>query len=328
MSRREHWRDQRVFVTGGTGFLGSHLVAELLEVGANVGILRRGGRPPTPISAAWLERVTAFDGTLDDRDLLARALLDFKPQTIFHLAAQSQVAFAYRNPVEAFETNVRGTWNLLEAAWRAGTVRQFLFASSDKVYGSLGALPYREDMTPLPRHPYEVSKACGETIVRGFGTTYGLDVAVTRCANLYGPGDGNWLRLVPGVLRDVLAGRPPVLRSDGSFVRDYLYVKDGVAAYLSLAEHLAADPRLAGEVFNFTAELPLSVFEMVERLQRHAGTSFEPLVEPAAPAEMRAVYLSAEKARTRLGWEPRHAFDDALAETVAYYAELAPAAPV
>jgi CDP-glucose 4,6-dehydratase len=315
-------------VTGATGFLGSHLVARLLELGADVAILRRGGRALTPISAAWIDRVTVVDGGLDDRDLLTQALLDQRPRTIFHLAAQSQVSYAYRNPVEALETNVRGTWNLLEAARESRATGEFLFASSDKVYGSLRELPYREDMTPLPRHPYDVSKACGETIVQGFGHSYGIHVAITRCANLYGPGDGNWLRIVPSVLRAVFAGRRPVLRSDGSFVRDYLFVKDAVLAYLTLAEQLSTNQALAGEAFNFSAEAPLSVLEMIERLQAHAGTSLEPMIEPAAPAEVPAVYLSAEKARKRLAWKPQYAFDDALAETVAYYAELAPSPPV
>ncbi len=211
---------------------------------------------------------------------------------------------------------------MLEAVRRSPAVEQVLLASSDKAYGVQPRLPYDETMPLLAEEPYDASKACAELLARTYRASYGTPVAITRCANLYGPGDRNWRRLVPGTLRSVLRGEPPVIRSDGSLVRDYLYVKDAVSAYLRLAEAMAADPALAGEAFNVSAELPLTVTEMVRRVQDAAGTSFEPVIVDDAVGEIPEQHLSARKAREVLGWEPAYSLEQGLAETVEHYRDL------
>jgi len=316
------YRGRSVLVTGATGFLGSHLVQALQDHGAEVVVLRRDRRPPTPVSAAWLDRVGVVEGDVTDRELLRRTLEEFGVRTVFHLAAQTQVGVARREPVSTFASNIEGTWSVLEAARQTGGVEQLVLASSDKAYGPQPQLPYDEDMPLLADEPYDVSKACAELLVRTYARSYGVGAAITRCANFYGPGDRNWRRLVPGTLRSVLSGEPPFIRSDGTMVRDYLYVKDGVSAYLTLAEAMADDPGLAGEAFNFSAEVTLTVLEMVRRVQDAAGTDLEPIVANEAVGEIPSQHLSARKAADVLRWRPRYGLDEGLAETVDYYREL------
>lgn len=306
-------------MTGATGFVGSHLVALLVAAGAEVVVLVRDEVPPTSIVRDWLDLVTRVRGALEDRTSLSRPLGDYSVQTVFHLAAQSQVRTANRDPIPTFESNVEGTWNVLEACRRSPTVEQVVLASSDKAYGDQPVLPYTED-TPLdPVNPYDVSKACADLICRSYARTFGLPAATTRCGNIFGPGDVNWDRLIPGVVRDLLLGRSPVIRSDGKATRDYLYVTDAALAYMRLAEALAADPALAGEAFNFSIEKPLSVLELVALLQEAAGTDLAPDVQGRAANEISHQALSAEKARRRLGWAPSRSLDEALAETVEWY---------
>lgn len=311
-----------MLVTGATGFLGSHLVAALVARGAAVVVVRRDRRPPTAVSAGWLDRVAIVEGDIADTALLLRALEELSVQSVLHVAAQTQVGVARRQPASTFASNVEGTWSVLEAVRRSPAVEQVLLASSDKAYGVQPRLPYDETMPLLADEPYDASKACAELLARTYVASYGTPVAITRCANLYGPGDSNWRRLVPGTLRSVLRGEPPVIRSDGSLVRDYLYVKDGVSAYLRLAEAMAGDPALAGEAFNVSAELPLTVTEMVERVQDAAGTAFEPVIVDDAVGEIPEQHLSARKARELLGWAPAYSLDEGLAETVEYYRGL------
>ena len=315
------WRGRSVLVTGATGFLGSHLVEALLARGASVVIVRRDRRPATPVSAGWLDRVAIVEGDVVDTPLLLRALEELSVQSVLHVAAQTQVGVARRQPAATFASNVEGTWSVLEAVRQSPAVEQVLIASSDKAYGVQPRLPYDESMPLLAEEPYDVSKACAELLAGSYRASYGTPIAITRCANFYGPGDRNWRRLVPGTLRSILLGERPLIRSDGSLVRDYLYVKDGVSAYLLLAEALAADPALAGQAFNFSAELPLTVAEMVERLQDAAGTSLEPVIANDAVGEIPAQHLSARKAREVLGWAPSYTLEEGLAETVAYYRE-------
>lgn len=322
MSRDTFWRDRSVLVTGATGFLGSHLVDALLARRAAVVIVRRDRRPATPVSARWLEHVAVVDGDIVDTVLLHRVLEEFSIQTVFHAAAQTQVGVARRQPTSTFASNVEGTWSVLEAVRRSPAVEQVVIASSDKAYGVQSRLPYDESMPLLAEEPYDVSKACAELLARSYVATYGTPVAITRCANFYGPGDRNWRRLVPGTLRSLLLGEPPIIRSNGSLVRDYLYVKDGVSAYLRLAEAMAADGTLAGQAFNFSAEAPLTVMEMVQRLQEAAGTSLEPTITDEAVGEIPAQHLSARKARAALGWSPAYSLEEGLAETVDYYRAL------
>ncbi|MGH9122676.1 MAG: NAD-dependent epimerase/dehydratase family protein, partial [Acidimicrobiales bacterium] len=231
----------------------------------------------------------------------------------------SQVEVANRNPSSTFEANVAGTWTVLEAARRCSTVEQVVIASSDKAYGDQPKLPYTEDMPLLAVHPYDVSKACADMLGRCYAATYAAPVAVTRCGNFFGPGDTNWRRLVPGTIRSVVSGERPLIRSDGSLTRDYLYVLDGALSYLRLAEALAADPSLAGEAFNFSTEHPLSVLELVDLIQKAAGTNLEPEVLGVASHEISHQFLSAAKAREVLAWEPRYTIEEGLAETVEWY---------
>jgi CDP-glucose 4,6-dehydratase len=238
---------------------------------------------------------------------------------VFHLAAQSQVEVSNRNAVSTFESNVAGTWTLLEAARRSPTVAQVVLASSDKAYGEQPVLPYSEDMPLDAVNPYDVSKACADLLARSYASSFAVPAVITRCGNFFGPGDTNWRRLVPGIVRSVLEGERPVIRSDGTLTRDYLYVVDGALAYVHLAEALAVDPALAGQAFNFSTEQPLSVLELVALIQQAAGTALEPDIQGTATHEIAHQYLSAAKARRVLAWAPRYSILDALAETVAWY---------
>ncbi len=316
---KEFWSHRRVAVTGATGFLGSHLVGYLVGVGAEVAVLVRDQLPSTSVSAPWRDRVSEVRGSLEDQKIMERLLGEYQVQSLFHLGAQSQVEIANRNPVSTFEANVTGTWTALEAARRCPTVDQVLVASSDKAYGDQAVLPYDEKMSLDAVHPYDVSKACTDLISRSYHATFGLPVVTTRCGNFYGPGDSNWNRLVPGTCRAVIEGRRPVIRSDGTLTRDYIYIADAALAYLRLAECFAADPSLAGQAFNFSCETPMSVLDLVARIQAVAGTAFEPIVEGKSSGEISHQYLSASKARRVLGWEPAYTMEDALAETLSWY---------
>lgn len=313
------WANRSVAVTGGTGFLGSHLVGLLVDLGARVCLVVRDEVPPTSVSRAWTGVVAKVDGDIRDQAVMERLLGEYEAQTVFHLAAQSQVEVANHNPVSTLEANVAGTWTVLEAARRSPAVDQVVVASSDKAYGAQPNLPYTEDMALLGSHPYDVSKACADLLAQSFARTFGVPVAITRCGNFFGPGDTNWRRLVPGTIRSVLAGQAPVVRSDGSLTRDYLYVIDGALSYLRLAEALAESPGLAGEAFNFSTERPLSVLELVGLIQGAAGTSLVPDVRGTASHEIDHQFLSATKARRVLGWAPRFTIEAALAESVAWY---------
>ncbi|HEX6395266.1 MAG TPA: NAD-dependent epimerase/dehydratase family protein [Acidimicrobiales bacterium] len=313
------WFERPTAVTGASGFLGSHLVASLVRLGSSVVTVRRDEIVPTSVIDAWSGRVSVVHGNVQDLLLMERVLGEYEIETVFHLAAQSQVGVANRNPSSTFETNIRGAWTILEAARRSPNVRQIVMASSDKAYGTQDRLPYTEDMPLLAVHPYDVSKACADLIAMSYSECYASPVAITRCGNIFGPGDLNWGRLIPGTIRSLIEGRRPVIRSDGKMVRDYLYVADAVRAYLMLAEALAGDPALAGAAFNFSLEQPLSVLEVVDRLQVAAGTSFKPDIRSSASNEIPAQALSSSRARSVLGWEPSLTLDGALAETVRWY---------
>jgi CDP-glucose 4,6-dehydratase len=247
------WRDRPVLITGATGLVGSWLTRRLVEAGADVVALVRDWVPQSElIRSRIIERVKVVRGDVCDLGALERALGEYEIDTVIHLAAQTIVGIANRNPISTFESNVQGTWNLLEACRRSSLVASILIASSDKAYGDQKNLPYAED-TPLQgRHPYDVSKSCADLIAQTYAETYGLPVAVTRCGNFYGGGDLNWNRIVPGTIRSALRGQRPVIRSDGRYVRDYFYVEDGAAAYMLLAEQLHSRPELRGQAFNFS----------------------------------------------------------------------------
>ena len=312
------WRSRAVAVTGATGFLGGHLTSMLIDQGAHVVVLVRDSVPQS-VTRGWAERVSAVSGPVEDQDLVERMLGEYGITTVFHLAAQTQVGVANRNPSSTYEANVRGTWALLEAVRRSPSVAQVVTASSDKAYGEQPVLPYTEDMPLLAVNPYDVSKACADLLAQSYARTYGVPVVVTRCGNFFGPGDANWERLVPGTIRSVLQGERPIIRSDGTMTRDYLYVVDAALAYLQLVEAMAADPSLVGEAFNLSTERPLSVLDFVGLIQEAAGTDLEPDIRSTARHEIPHQFLSAAKARKVLGWQPRHTVEEALARTVDWY---------
>ncbi len=318
------WTDRPVFVTGGTGLLGSHMVAELLARGAQVVCLVRDQVPGSYFYRHGLDRrVTIVNGALEDYLLLERALNEHEIEIVLHLAAQAIVGTASRNPLSTWESNVRGTYQLLEACRRnARKVERVVVASSDKAYGDQPELPCTEASPLEGRFPYDCSKSCTDLIARSYFETYQLPVCVTRCGNLFGPGDLNWNRIVPGTIRSALRNERPVIRSDGSFVRDYVYVGDAVAAYLDVAEQMhRAD--VAGEAFNFSDEKPMSVLDMARQVLAATGRAdLELDVRNQATHEIKAQFLASGKARERLGWMPRHGLADGLRHTVGWYREL------
>ncbi|HLQ36528.1 MAG TPA: GDP-mannose 4,6-dehydratase [Planctomycetota bacterium] len=314
------WRDRNVLVTGATGLLGAWLVEELLERAAHTVALVRDEVPNSRFyTEPMRHRVDVVHGRLEDYDCLERTLNEYEIETVLHLGAQTIVGTANRSPRATFESNIRGTWNLLEACRSIPTVKRIVVASSDKAYGDQDRLPYEEDAPLIGRHPYDVSKSCADLIALAYHHSYQLPVVVTRCGNLYGGGDLNWNRIVPGTIRSVLRNERPIIRSDGSFIRDYFYVKDAVRAYLHLAERMD-DQALHGQAFNFSNELQVTVLELTRRILKVMDRAdLVPVVLNEVKNEIKHQYLSAKKARERLGWESRWSLEDGLAETVAWY---------
>lgn len=317
------WKDRPTFITGASGLVGSWLVKRLLDSGAAVTCLVRDWVPQSElVRTGTLDRVSVVRGDIRDQALLERCLGEYEIQTVFHLAAQTIVGIANRNPVSTFEANIQGTWALLEAARRSPSVRQIVVASSDKAYGHQDQLPYGED-TPLEgRHPYDVSKSCADLIAQAYAKTYGLPVGITRCGNFYGGGDLNWNRIVPGTIRSLIRGERPIVRSDGAFVRDYFYVEDGAAAYMLLAESMATDKALNGQAFNFSNEIRLTVLDLVEQIARILNSPLTPDIRNEASNEIRCQYLSASKAKDLLHWKPLFSLEDGLTRTVNWYKEF------
>lgn len=317
------WRDRPVLVTGATGLVGGWLVKRLEAAGAAIVCLVRDWVPQSELVRRGLfDRVVSIRGEITEQACLERILGEYEIDTVMHLAAQAIVSIANRNPVSTFDTNIRGTWSLLEACRRSPAVKQIVIASSDKAYGDHDLLPYTEE-TPLEgRHPYDVSKSCADLIARAYAQTFDLPVAVTRCGNFYGGGDLNWDRIVPGTIRSIHRGQRPVIRSDGQFVRDYFYVEDGAAAYMTLAEKMAATPDLRGQAFNFSNELQITVIDLVARLTRLMGSQFEPVVLNQASNEIRHQFLDASKARKMLDWRPLFNLDQGLTQTIDWYREF------
>ena len=318
----DFWKDRNVLLTGCTGLLGSWLAQALVEREANLIGLIRDSVPRSNLYLSGIsERMTVVRGEVEDERLLERTLNEYEVDSIFHLAAQTIVTIANRSPLSTFETNILGTWNILEAARRSSLVSRVIVASSDKAYGSQEILPY-DERTPLEgRHPYDVSKSCADLICQAYYHTYGLPVCITRCGNLYGGGDLNFNRIVPGTIRSLMNGERPVIRSDGLLVRDYFYVLDGVKAYIALAEGMN-ERKIHGEAFNFSNERPLSVIELVDEIITQMGGDVRPHVLGQASNEIRHQYLSAAKARDVLGWQPSYTLQEGLDETIRWYEEF------
>lgn len=317
-----YWRGKTVFVTGATGLMGSWLVKSLLNNEAEVVALVRDQAPNSMlVREGLLQRIAFVTGDLETLPTLQRAIAEYQPHTVFHLAAQPLVQVAKLDPVGTLRANVQGTWNVLEACRLAGNKSNVVVASSDKAYGSNLNLPYLETFPLQGRYPYDVSKSCADLITQMYAATYGLKTAIARCGNLFGGGDLNFSRTIPGVIQATLAGKRFVVRSDGKFVRDFLYVKDAADSYLALGEHLAEDdPSIAGQAFNFSLGGRFTVLEIVSMVLRYMGrVDLEPVIENNASSEIREQYLDSSKARERLGWSPQYSMEDGLKETIEWY---------
>jgi len=309
-----------VFITGCSGLLGSALSRSLIDSGAElIGLIRDWVPNSRLLAEGIVDRMTVVRGDIEDIEVLERVLGEYEVQTVFHLAAQAIVGTANRNPVPTFKSNIAGSWNLFDACRRSSLVEAIVVASSDKAYGTPDRLPYDETMPMNGCHPYDVSKSCTDLIARSYHASYGLGVCITRCGNFFGGGDLNFNRIIPGTIRSVIGNERPVIRSDGSMVRDYIYVGDVAEAYLILAEAME-DKTLHGEAFNFSSETHLTVLELTQRILKVMGrTDLEPIVLNEVSNEIQDQYLSARKARETLGWTPRYSLDEALAETADWY---------
>ena len=309
-----------MFITGCSGLLGSALSRSLIDSGAElIGLIRDWVPNSRLLAEGIVDRMTVVRGDIEDIEVLERVLGEYEVQTVFHLAAQAIVGTANRNPVPTFKSNIAGSWNLFDACRRSSLVEAIVVASSDKAYGTPDRLPYDETMPMNGCHPYDVSKSCTDLIARSYHASYGLGVCITRCGNFFGGGDLNFNRIIPGTIRSVIGNERPVIRSDGSMVRDYIYVGDVAEAYLILAEAME-DKTLHGEAFNFSSETHLTVLELTQRILKVMGrTDLEPIVLNEVSNEIQDQYLSARKARETLGWTPRYSLDEALAETADWY---------
>lgn len=318
-----YWQDRPTLVTGATGLLGSALVRRLVVAKADVVCLVRDSVPQSEFVRSGLGRqVKTVRGDVRDQALLERMLGEYEVDVVFHLAAQTIVSIANRNPVSTLESNIQGSWALLEACRRSPGVKHIVLASSDKAYGAHEKLPYTEGATLQGRHPYDVSKSCADLIAQAYAVSFGTPLAITRCGNFYGPGDLNWNRIVPGTIRSVLRGQRPVIRSNGLYVRDYFYIEDGAAAYMLLAEKLAVNPAIKGEAFNFSNEIQVTVVDVVQRILKLMGSRLEPDVRNEVTNEILHQYLSAEKARRVLEWKPLFTLEEGLKATIQWYREF------
>ena len=315
----DFWEDKNVFVTGCTGLLGSWLTKALIGRGANVIGLIRDLIPRSNLRwSGFNDKIITVRGELEDYFLMERIINEYEIDSIFHLAAQTIVTIANRNPISTFETNIKGTWNILEACRRSPLIERIVFASSDKSYGAQEKLPYDEE-TPLEgRHPYDVSKSCGDLICKSYYDTYNLPVCTTRCGNFYGGGDLNFNRIVPGTIRSVIKNENPVIRSNGTLIRDYFYIEDGVEAYLSLAEKME-NMNIHGEAFNFSNEDPMTVIQLVNRILKLMGSDLNPKILNETSNEIGNQYLSAQKARLLLNWQPYYTLEEGLEKTIKWY---------
>jgi CDP-glucose 4,6-dehydratase len=320
MEQSSFWKNRNVFITGCSGLLGSWLTKGLVEKGANVTGLVRDWVPHSNLYRYDLEgKITIVRGALEDYLLLERSINEHEIDTVFHLAAQAIVGTANRNPLSTFETNIRGTWNILEACRRNQRVKRIVVASSDKAYGQHDTLPYVESYALQGKHPYDVSKSCTDLISHTYFNTYKLPVCITRCGNIFGGGDLNFNRIIPGTVQSVLNNDRPVIRSDGKFVRDYIYVLDVVNAYLFLAEKMDTSD-VHGEAFNFSNDKPVNVKDLVDIiLDLMKRQDLEPVVLNEASNEIKYQYLSSEKAKSMLGWSPQYSLEQGLHETILWY---------
>ncbi|MEI6231705.1 MAG: NAD-dependent epimerase/dehydratase family protein [Planctomycetota bacterium] len=315
------WKDRTVFITGSTGFVGAHIASALLDKGAHVVCLQRDAIHLNSLDLFKLRnRVDVIQGTIEDGTLMERIITEYEVDSVFHLAAQAIVGAANRSPLSTFESNIRGTYLLLEACRRSETVKRVVVASSDKAYGSHTNLPYTEEFPLHGLFPYDASKACTDILARSFAHTYGTPVVVTRFANIYGPGDTNFSRVVPGTIKAVLQNERPLIRSDGTPVREFVHVSDVARGYLLLAERIS---EVSGQAFNFGTGEVVQIQDLVRRIIRLAGKekTLEPIIalETKIGREIDAQYLSVDKIHAKLGWRAEIPLEQGLAQTIEWY---------
>ena len=313
-----------VLVTGGTGVIGAWLLKKLVEFNLNTTVLIWGDyENPELAGNNTLSKTNNIYGSLTDLNFLKSSIKEHEIDVVYHLGAQAIVETAANNPLTTFESNIRGTYNLLEACHSSEqNLKAIVVASSDKAYGAHDRLPYLEEAPLVGRHPYDVSKTCADIIAQSYYETYGLPIGIARCGNIYGGGDLNWSRIVPATIRSFVFEQSPVIRSDGTFVRDYLYVKDAVNGYIQLAENLDRDA-VKGQAFNFGNESPVTVLELVSEIQMLMKTQYlNPNVLGTTNSEIHSQYLSAAKARELLGWSPDNDLKSGLMETISWYREF------
>jgi CDP-glucose 4,6-dehydratase len=320
---KHFWKNKAVLITGFEGFLGSNLTKTLIRCGAKVvGLDIKTRRKGTILTAGDYQKMTVIKGSVTHYDLLKNILTRDNISIVFHLAAEAIVGRCHDNPQLAFSVNIKGTWNVLEACRNSSQIQSIIIASSDKAYGSHKKLPYTENASLIGNHPYDVSKSCADLIAYAYFHSYGLPVAVTRCGNIYGPGDFNFSRIIPDAIRCIAEKRTLLIRSDGRFVRDYVYIDDIVRGYTLLAEKLNTH-RLEGEAFNFSDQKPLTVLELLERISHLSSThgKLDYTVINTAKCEIKKQYLSSAKARKVLGWKPKHTLEEGMRKTIAWYLE-------
>ncbi len=328
--RSVYWKGKQVLVTGANGFVGSWLTDYLVSYGANVIVLEKEVLKDSIFEQKNLRtKCKIISGVLEDFELMQQIMREHEIEIIFHLAAQTQVTDAYKDPFTTMESNVRGTYNLLEAIRRHKPNARVIVASSDKAYGSHEKLPYTEDFALQGRGPYDVSKSCIDLIAQSYHQTYGLHITISRCGNFFGPGDLNFDRIVPGAIAAILKGEQFLIRSDGTFTRDYIYVKDAADSYLTLAEKMDElkdenkdKKNIDGEAFNFTNETQLNVLQFYEMIAKLMKSDLKPKILNIAKAEIKHQHLSAEKAKQVLGWSAKYSIEEGLRETIPWYKEM------
>lgn len=316
-------KENNILITGATGIIGYWLASRLREIGAEVTVYMRDFVPKSElIKSSIFGKVNVVSGELEDYLRITRALNEYEIETVFHLGAQTIVRTANRSPLSTFNSNIRGTWNVLEACRNSESVGNIVIASSDKAYGSSAKLPYTEDMPLVGEHPYDVSKSCSDLIAQSYAKTYGMPIGIARCGNVYGGNDLNFNRIVPGTIKSLLHNQRPVIRSDGNFKRDYIYVKDVVNSYMAIAENLHRK-EIRGQSFNFGNDMPLTVLEIVKVIQKLMGKGkLKPRILNMAQGEIREQYLDSKKARKLLKWKPRYTLSKGLLETIKWYKDL------
>jgi len=318
MTSRGYWNGRKTLITGFEGFLGSNLAKTLLSYGADVTGVDKVKNKPDSVLGNLRDKMMCIKGDISDPGLVKRIINKYRPQVIFHIAAEAIVGECNKDPIKAFKSNIEGTWNILEASRDKKFIEAIVVASSDKAYGSHKKLPYREDAALKGDHPYDVSKSCADLICYTYWNTYKVPVCVTRCGNIYGPGDFNFSRVAPDAIRCALKGREFIIRSDGKFSRDYVYVDDIVNGYITLAEKMKKSG-LFGEAFNFSDENPITVTEMVKKIYNLTGKVPDYRILNKAKYEIKHQYLCSKKARKTLGWKPAYTLEEGLLKSIEWY---------